>query len=134
MKILSTIPVLEVANVESSIKWYHETLGFDADPFPEHPPFAFAILGHGIAELMLRFGTEGPPGDPRPYRWNVYMRLGGGELRELFAKLSECSVVSRRLERMSYGLAEFEITDPDGYVICLSEELPDSHDLPTPSA
>jgi len=33
---------------------------------------------------------------------------------------------------MFYGLAEFEISDPDGYVICLSEELADCGDLPTP--
>jgi hypothetical protein len=36
--------------------------------------------------------------------------------------------------RMPYGLAEFEITDPDGYVICLSQLLEDAGDLPTPAA
>ena len=30
--------------------------------------------------------------------------------------------------------AEFEITDPDGYVICLSQQLEDGNDLPTPAA
>jgi hypothetical protein len=34
---------------------------------------------------------------------------------------------------MFYGLAEFEIADPDGYVICLSQELEDMSDLPTPA-
>jgi hypothetical protein len=33
---------------------------------------------------------------------------------------------------MFYGLAEFEVKDPDGYVLCLAEELEDSQDLPTP--
>jgi len=37
------------------------------------------------------------------------------------------------LERMPYGLAEFEITDPDGYVLCLSQLLEDASDLPTPT-
>jgi hypothetical protein len=31
------------------------------------------------------------------------------------------------------GLAEFEITDPDGYVLCLSQSLEDASDLPTPA-
>jgi hypothetical protein len=35
---------------------------------------------------------------------------------------------------MPYGLAEFEIADRDGYVICLSQMLEDASDLPTPAA
>ncbi len=132
MRILRAIPVLEVANVEASIDWYRAILGFTADPFPQTPPFQFAILRHGDTELMLQCGTSKAPHEPQPYRWNVYLRLAGGELRELFTRLSDRSIVSRRLERMFYGLAEFEITDPDGYVVCLSEELEDSRDLPTP--
>jgi hypothetical protein len=34
----------------------------------------------------------------------------------------------------TYGLVEFEITDPDDYVICLSQLLEDASDLPTPAA
>ncbi len=34
---------------------------------------------------------------------------------------------------MFYGLAEFEITDPDGYVLCLSQLLENVEDLPAPS-
>jgi hypothetical protein len=34
---------------------------------------------------------------------------------------------------MFYGLAEFEITDPDGYVVCLSQLLENAEDLPTPN-
>jgi hypothetical protein len=50
----------------------------------------------------------------------------------VYAELSRRQPVTRRLERMFYGLAEFEVTDPDGYVLCLSEELADNGDLPTP--
>jgi hypothetical protein len=42
------------------------------------------------------------------------------------------ALLFRRLERMFYGLVEFEITDPDGNVLCLSQELADAGDLPTP--
>jgi hypothetical protein len=35
---------------------------------------------------------------------------------------------------MFYGLAEFEIADPDGHVICLSQRLRDMSDLPAPVA
>jgi hypothetical protein len=130
--IVKAIPVLEVADVGASIKWYREMLGFSADPFPESPPHQFAVLRHGQTELMLRCGSSNALAGQRQYKWDVYLRLGGGQIRQLFAELTSREIVSRRLERMFYGLAEFEIKDPDGYVLCLAEELDDSQDLPTP--
>jgi uncharacterized glyoxalase superfamily protein PhnB len=62
-----------------------------------------------------------------------YLRLEGADFRELFAQLSARGIVTRRLERMFYGLAEFEITDPDGHVLCLSQLLDNACDLPTPT-
>lgn len=132
VSIIKAIPVLEVADVGVSIQWYRELLGFSADPFPETPPHQFAILRQGQTELMVRCGSSKTRAEQRPYKWDVYLRLGGEQIRQLFAELTSRGVVSRRLERMFYGLAEFEIRDPDGYVLCLAEELGDSHDLPTP--
>ena len=67
------------------------------------------------------------------YDWDVYLRLEESRFRELFAQLSARKIVTGRLERMFYGLAEFEITDPDGYAICLRQMLEDSGDLPAPT-
>ena len=132
LSIVKAIPVLEVADVAVSMNWYREMLGFSADPFPETPPHQFATLRQGPTELMLRCGTSKARPGQRQYKWDVYLRLGGGHVRQLFAELTSRGVISRRLERMFYGLAEFEIKDPDGYVLCLAEELAESQDLPTP--
>jgi len=132
VSITQAVPVLEVTDVAASMAWYHEVLGFIADPFPQSPPFEFAILRHGGTEIMLRRETPRLRPGPRPYRWDVYLRLAGGRLREVYAELSRRQLVTRRLERMFYGLAEFEVTDPDGYVLCLSEEFVDNGDLPAP--
>jgi hypothetical protein len=108
-------------------------LGLIGDPFPATPPDDFAILRHGAAEIMLRCSE--PPGrsPPRQHDWHVYLRLEDLPFRELFAELSRRGVVARRLERMFYGLAESEITDPNGFTICLSQALADAGDLPTPT-
>jgi len=132
MTIAQAVPVLRVADVARAIQWYHDTLGFMGDPFPVAPPYAFAILRHEATELMLRRGSPPARATPRPYDWDVYLRLEGGRFRELFVQLNASGIVTRRLERMFYGLAEFEVTDPDGYVICLSQQLEDDSDLPVP--
>jgi catechol 2,3-dioxygenase-like lactoylglutathione lyase family enzyme len=132
MPIKLAVPVLRVADVARSVEWYRSTLGFVGDPFPEAPPYEFAILRHGPVELMLRRGSSTARPQPRTYDWDVYLRREGSRFREVYAAFSARGIVARRLEQMFYGLAEFEITDPDGYVICLSQELEDASDLPMP--
>jgi len=53
-RIFQAVPVLQVADVAASARWYRNVLGFDADPFPAKPPYQFAILRHGDTELMLQ--------------------------------------------------------------------------------
>ena len=38
------VPVLLVADVEASLRWYADVLGFAADTFPPDPPYSLAIL------------------------------------------------------------------------------------------
>lgn len=134
MAIKQAIPLLRVTDVARSMEWYRNALGFIGDPFPATPPYEFAILRHGQVEMMLRRGSPPARSRPRPYDWDVYLRREGDRFREVFAAFSARGIVTRRLERMPYGLAEFEITDPDGYVICLSQQLEDASDLPTPAS
>jgi len=133
MAIKLAVPLLRVTDVARSIEWYRGTLGFVGDPFPPKPPHEFAILRHGQVELMLRRGSPPERANPRQYDWDVYLRLEDSRFREVFAQFNARGIVTRRLERMFYGLAEFEIVDPDGYVICLSQMLEDASDLPTPA-
>jgi hypothetical protein len=133
MAIQLLVPVLRVADVARSMQWYRDTLALVGDPFPAKPPFEFAILRQGRVELMLRRGSPPVRSTPRQYDWDVYLRREGDRFREVFAAFSARGIVTRQLEQMPYGLAEFEITDPDGYVICLSQELEDVSDLPRPA-
>jgi catechol 2,3-dioxygenase-like lactoylglutathione lyase family enzyme len=71
------VPVLQVANVESSVRWYGEVLGFKADTFPKTPPYSFAILRRDGAEIMLQGAHESPAASPSKraadpeFRWSV---------------------------------------------------------------
>jgi uncharacterized glyoxalase superfamily protein PhnB len=134
MPIKQVIPLLRVPDVARSMEWYRTTLGFVADPFPATPPHQFAILRQGSAEMMLRRGPAPARPQPGQYDWDVYLRIENPRMRDVFAAFQSRGIVTRRLERMFYGLAEFEITDPDGYVLCLSQDLEDPSDLPSPVA
>jgi catechol 2,3-dioxygenase-like lactoylglutathione lyase family enzyme len=114
------IPLLRVADVSRSVAWYRDVLGFAVDAFPDDAPHVFAVLKKGPAEIMLRhskFGREKGWED-----WDLRIPLSSG-IVELHARLSQERLVSRSLERMPYCDTEFDVRDPDGYVICFSQDI-----------
>jgi catechol 2,3-dioxygenase-like lactoylglutathione lyase family enzyme len=121
-KIQAIVPVLRVADVSRSIAWYRDVLGFDADPFPTQPPHVFAILFKNDQDLMLRQAV-GHERHPAATGWDVYIRLTGGQLTELYVQVRQRTAITRRLEKMPYGMTEFELQDPDGWRLCFGEEL-----------
>jgi catechol 2,3-dioxygenase-like lactoylglutathione lyase family enzyme len=127
--IYAAVPVLRVADVGRTIAWYGDVLGFTADPFPAQPPYVFAILANGLTEIMVR-RLPGCRRDPTVEGWDVYLRLGGGRIRDVYALLKQRQTILRPLQRMPYPFAEFEVEDPDGYRLCLGEEVGDAPDLP----
>ncbi len=121
--------VLAVADVETSARWYGDAFGFDVAPFPQRPPYQFALLSRGGAELMLRAAAA--PGAVRPAPgWALYVRLSGGRIRELYTSLSERCEIVRPLQRMPYHDVEFEVRDLDGYIVVVSEWLEGAGDIP----
>ena len=124
------VPVLQVANVETSVRWYVDVFGFVADTFPKSPPYSFAMLRRDGAEIMLQCSQEARAAgsferkaDPE-FLWSVYLRVAGTAVLDLAAAVEKNVQLLRGPERMFYGLVEFEICDPDGYRICVGGEAP----------
>jgi catechol 2,3-dioxygenase-like lactoylglutathione lyase family enzyme len=130
MRFERAVPVLQVADVGRSIDWYVAALGFDPAPFPQNPPYAFAILRRDSAEIMLQGGTPHPL-DAKDEGWTVYLRIAGEGLLDLADSVRRAAPLVRGPERMFYGLVEFEVVDPDGYRICISGAAPADANVPT---
>jgi catechol 2,3-dioxygenase-like lactoylglutathione lyase family enzyme len=131
----SAVPVLQVADVARSARWYRDILGFAPDFFPDQPPHTFAILRRDGAELMLQCAEQGGgarPPDPE-FLWSVYLRVADGEVLPLSAKVAALTRLLRGPERMFYGLVEFELCDPDGYRISLGGTAPADAQVPVRS-
>jgi len=121
MTFAAAVPVLQVSDVATSMRWYKEVLGFDGSAFPEEEPYSFALICRDGSELMLQSWRQ----PPINHGWAVYIRVTGNELLDLAAHVRAKVPLSREPERMPYCDVEFSVTDPDGYEIVLSEKLPD---------
>jgi len=120
----STAPCFAVADVGATMRWYEEKLGFKGDPFPDAEPYAFAILFRDNIEIMLQRieGYEKPDlYELRPGLgvWDAYLRMVG--LKEFYESVRERVEVIKHLERKLYPQWEFEVKDPNGYVLVFSE-------------
>jgi uncharacterized glyoxalase superfamily protein PhnB len=120
--------VLRVADVSRSMSWYIEMFGFEAHPFFEEP-YVFAVLQRPDMRLMLS-RHEAFRRDPSFRGIDLYISLTGGRLREVYAELQSKTAIVTPLQHMPYGDCEFEIADPDGQIICISELLDDPIGIP----
>jgi uncharacterized glyoxalase superfamily protein PhnB len=116
------VPCFSVADVGSTMRWYQENFGFLSDPFPVTEPHVFAILSRYNVEIMLQRieGYEKPDLYQRRDGgvWDAYIRVEG--VKELFESVKDKITIIKPLRRQPYGAWEFEMRDPNGYVLVLS--------------
>lgn len=119
----SVAPCFAVADVGATIRWYETQLDFVGDPFPGNEPFAFAILRRNDIEIMLQRVDGYEKAELYRQRsggvWDAYFRING--VKELYASVKDRVPVLQPLRQQPYGCWEFEVKDPNGYVLVFSE-------------
>lgn len=112
-----------VADISATIRWYEEQLGFIGDPFPDSEPYVFAILRRDDVEIFLQriVGYEKPDlYNSRPGGvWDAYIRTEG--VKDLYESVQAEATIVKPLRQQPYGNWEFEVKDPNGYVLVFSE-------------
>jgi uncharacterized glyoxalase superfamily protein PhnB len=124
-RLQSVTPVFLVADIAATMRWYQGTLGFEAEAIPEVPPHHFCILQRDDVVIFLQqlAGYKRP--DLYHAReggvWSAYLRTAGvhGLYEELKAR-ADVEVI-QPLHRQPYRQTEFEIRDPNGYVLVFAE-------------
>jgi catechol 2,3-dioxygenase-like lactoylglutathione lyase family enzyme len=118
--IRSIAPTFLVADVATTARWYATHLGFElAGSSPKQEPYVYASLTRGSAEIILLAleGYEKP--DLRSRRpnglWDAYIRMNG--VHAFYLAVEGESFIQTPLTQQSYGDWEFEVRDPNGYVL-----------------
>jgi catechol 2,3-dioxygenase-like lactoylglutathione lyase family enzyme len=113
-------PFFIVSNVEQSIAFYRDQLGFEARfRQPEQNPF-FAIIGRDGAQIFIKSQKDVAPlpnSKRHPFlRWDAFVYAPDPDA--LAAQFAEHGAAfSSPLENTHDGLRGFEVCDPDGYVL-----------------
>jgi uncharacterized glyoxalase superfamily protein PhnB len=118
-RLKSAVPTFLVSDVGAAAEWYARELGFRPFFVPDREPYAFACLCRDGVELMLLRlpGYQKP--DLTSLRpdglWDAYIRTEA--VQELYETVRDKPYIRMPLTRQSYGDTEFEVLDPNGYIL-----------------
>jgi catechol 2,3-dioxygenase-like lactoylglutathione lyase family enzyme len=119
-------PNLLVASVERSLAFYVDVLGFERGmTVPDASPFVFASVTGGPVEIFLNDAAaavqEYPAfaGKPLGATGTLFIEVAG--VNALHDRLQGRVTIVMPIETKFYGMREFAIEDPDGYVITFAE-------------
>ena len=117
-------PVLLVADLERSLAFYGDGLGFDCQRFGEPPDFAVVKRDDAILLLALAAETERlvPHWHIVEKMWNAYIRVE--DVDALYAEVqARGTEIDYSIYDAPHGFREFGVTDPDGYDIAFGQPL-----------
>jgi uncharacterized glyoxalase superfamily protein PhnB len=122
-------PNLIVSSVERSLAFYTEVLGFSRGmTVPEQPPFVFASVTSGTVEIFFNDTNvvlkDHPDwaGRVAPSAANsMFIEVEGVDA--LHDRIGPKARIVMPLISQWYGMREFAIEDPDGFVITFAERV-----------
>jgi lactoylglutathione lyase len=119
-------PNLVVSNVERSVAFYRDILGFTVEvTVPDRAPYVFASVQSGAVEIFLN-APEAAADEYQPLKGRaiggtltLFIELAG--IQRAYDSLQGRVKVVMPLEKKWYGTTEFAFEDPDGYIITFAE-------------
>jgi len=115
-------PSLLVRDLEHSLAFYRDVLGFTVDTaWPEGEP-TLAILDRGAVSVMIQTGGPGADGEPA---FTGDLRFDVSDASGLASRLRNEVEIEWGPEVYHYGRREFAVRDPDGYLLIFSERTSD---------
>ncbi len=122
-------PNLIVSSVERSLAFYVDVLGFERGMMvPDQPPLVFASVTSGPIEIFFNdrstVAHESPQMAGLASAGGNTMFIETDAVDALHDRIVGRAPIVMPLVTQRYGMREFAITDPDGYVITFAQRVP----------
>ena len=117
-------PVLLVADLQRSVDYFGNCLGFECHVFGDPPNFATAARDAAVILIALSDQPERliPHWQIVDKMWNVYIRVD--DVDAIYAELQKRgAVIDYTIYNAPHGFREFGVQDPDGHDIAFGQRL-----------
>jgi uncharacterized glyoxalase superfamily protein PhnB len=126
MKMKSLRPVLYVTDIDATIRFYKDTLGFECT---NHISGWASLLNYDV-EIMISLPNAHQPFEKPNFTGSFYFHPD--DVNALWANLKDKATIVYRIENFSYGMREFAIRDNNGYCLQFGNEIKDPGQVPPP--
>ena len=134
MKLTDVVPNLIVRDITASTEFYREVLGFSVvATVPEQGPLVFVWLQRDDVSVFLNsvpaVAEDLPAVAARPVGGTatMFITLEAADAAQgvdrLFETVAKRSRVIMPLKDQFYGMREFAVEDPDGYVVIFAQRI-----------
>jgi hypothetical protein len=124
-KLLRSAPYFPVANVEQSVAFYEQTLGFRCE-YSAGSPLQFAICSRDGLAIMLR-RVSAPelivPSEMQGGTWDAFFWASDAEALYAEFNAKSADIVYGPVIQEAYQMREFAVRDCDGHVLGFGQAL-----------
>ena len=113
------VPTLYTRELEESIKFYCDFLGFTCNGYDKE--YGWATISNGRVEIMLTLPNDHLPFEEPFFTGSLYVKLD--DVESLWESVKNKVNVSYPLESFDYGMKEFGMYDNNGYLIQFGQEI-----------
>ena len=119
IKSRAIMPVLKVADMQRSVDWYTNVMGFEANGRQaDEADGEHCFIQADETELLLATGSH--LGGTPCFTGTIYFQVLGVDA--LYRRIEGREEIVWPLEEQEYGTREFGIRDPDGYLLAFAEQ------------
>jgi catechol 2,3-dioxygenase-like lactoylglutathione lyase family enzyme len=117
MKLENVVPMMTVADLDATLHFYREILGFECVNHME----GWAVVQKDSVELMFRLPNEHVPFEKPMFTGSFYFRHD--DVDALWLELKDNARIVYPIETFHYGMREFAILDNNGYCLQFGKEV-----------
>ena len=129
MKLTSVTPNLITNDIDRATAFYRDVLGFTvAASVPDAAPFVFVWMQRDGVSVFLNDAATVQKENPDARSLvvgssGVAIFVHTEQVRELWDAVQHKAHVVMALKDQWYGMREFSIADPDGYILTFAEQI-----------
>ena len=129
MKFKKLTPNLVVRNVEASLTFYRNVLGFQPGfTVPDAPPYVFGSVTSDGVEIFFNdqkaVAEDYPALGAKPIGGSLTLFIEVEEFEDLFQRVQQHGAkITMPMKDQFYGMREFAFEDPEGWVVTFAERI-----------
>ncbi|WP_313530818.1 VOC family protein [Sphingobacterium multivorum] len=118
MKLKCVNPILYSTNLDQTIQFYSEKLGFTC--IEKNETLDWILLQNGTIEIMFSHPVESIAFETAQFTGSFYFNVD--DIDNLWEELKENVRICYEIETFEWGMREFAIYDNNGYVLQFGQE------------